>query len=58
MEIKLIETEQDYDLALKRVNDIFYANPNTNECVELKKLVTLIENYEKINYPIPTPDKL
>jgi len=58
MEIKLIKTEKEYDLALERVSVLFYAKPNTDECDELEKLVTLIENYEKIHYPIPELDKL
>ncbi|WP_264536082.1 hypothetical protein [Flavobacterium sp. N1736] len=53
MDIKPIKTEQDYDLALKRVNILFDAIPNTNEAIELENLVTLIEEYELIHYPIP-----
>lgn len=58
MEIKPIKTEQDYDLALERVNTIFDAKPNTNEADELDILVTLIEKYEQTHYPIPEPDPI
>lgn len=58
MEINPIKTEKDYDLALSRVNDIFDAKPNTNEADELDILVTLIEKYEEIHYPIPEPDPI
>lgn len=58
MEINPIKTEKDYDLALERVNTIFDAKPNTNEGDELDILVTLIEKYEQINYPIPEPDPI
>ena len=58
MEIKPIKTEQDYELALERVNILFDAKPNTEEGDELDILVTLIEKYEKINYPIPDPDPI
>jgi HTH-type transcriptional regulator/antitoxin HigA len=58
MEIKPIKTEQDYDLALERVNILFDAKPNTEESDELDILVTLIEKYEKIHYPIPEPDPI
>lgn len=58
MEIKPIKTEKDYDLALKRVNALFDAKPNTDEGDELDILVTLIEKYEKIHYPIPEPDPI
>src|SRR5687768_15777998 len=58
MEIRPIKTEQDYNLALERVNILFDAKPNTNEADELDILVTLIEKYEKIHYPIPEPDPI
>jgi HTH-type transcriptional regulator/antitoxin HigA len=58
MEIRPIKTEHDYDLALERVNILFDAKPNTEEGDELDILVTLIEKYEKINYPIPDPDPI
>jgi HTH-type transcriptional regulator/antitoxin HigA len=58
MEIKPIKTEKDYDLALERVNTIFDAETNTVEADELDILVTLIEKYEQIHYPIPEPDPI
>ncbi|PIF32609.1 hypothetical protein CLU81_3156 [Flavobacterium sp. 9] len=58
MEIKPIKTEKDYDLALERVNVLFDAEPNTVEAYELDILVTLIEKYEQIHYPIPEPDPI
>lgn len=58
MEIHPIKTEKDYDLALQRVNTLFNAKPNTNEGDELEILVTLIEKYEQIHYPIPEPDPI
>jgi HTH-type transcriptional regulator/antitoxin HigA len=58
MEIRPIKTEKDYDLALARVNTLFDAKPNTNEGDELDILVTLIEKYELIHYPIPEPDPI
>jgi HTH-type transcriptional regulator/antitoxin HigA len=58
MEIKPIKTEKDYDLALERVNTLFDAEPDTVEADELDILVTLIEKYEQIHYPIPEPDPI
>lgn len=58
MEINPIKTEQDYDLALERVNLIFDAQPETQEFDELDILVTLIEKYEAIHYPIPAPEPI
>ncbi|TDP03737.1 type II toxin-antitoxin system HigA family antitoxin [Flavobacterium sp. 245] len=58
MNIKPIKTEQDYNLALERVNLIFDAKPNSIEADELDILVTLIEKYEQIHFPIPEPDPI
>jgi HTH-type transcriptional regulator / antitoxin HigA len=58
MEINPIKTEKDYDMALQRVNVIFDAKPNSVEADELDILVTLIEKYEQVHYPIPEPDPI
>jgi len=58
MNIKPIKTEEDYNLALKKVNSLFDAKPDTIEGDELDILVTLIEKYEEIHYPIPEPDPI
>jgi HTH-type transcriptional regulator / antitoxin HigA len=58
MEINPIKTEKDYDMALQRVNVIFDAKPNSLEADELDILVTLIEKYEQVHYPIPEPDPI
>lgn len=57
MNIKTIRTEKDYELALERVNAIFDSRPETNEFRELEELITLIEKYEEIHYPIPEPNQ-
>ncbi|WET04729.1 DNA-binding protein [Flavobacterium sp. YJ01] len=58
MNIKPIKTEEDYSLALEKVNSLFDAKPDTIEGDELDILVTLIEKYEQIHYPIPEPDPI
>ena len=58
MNIKLIKTEQDYDLVLERIEIIFDAKPNTEEGDELEILSILIEKYEKENFPIEFPDPI
>ncbi|MBO9583420.1 MAG: DNA-binding protein [Flavobacterium sp.] len=58
MDIKPIKTEDDYNNALERVNVLFNAKPDTIEGDELDILVTLIEKYEQIHYPIPDPDPI
>jgi len=58
MDIKPIKTETDYQNALKRLEVIFDALPNTAEGDELEVLGVLIDNYEKINSPIDMPDPI
>lgn len=58
MKIKPIKSEQDYEKALKRLEIIFDAKPNTPEGDEAEILSMLIENYEEIYYPINAPDPI
>ncbi len=55
MEVKLIKTEADYKAALKKIEELFDAEPGTLEGDELDLLVTLVDKYEEKNYPIPEP---
>lgn len=56
--MKPIKTEQDYNQALERLEDIFDAKPNTKEGDELEILGILIEKYENENFPIELPDPI
>lgn len=58
MEVKLLKTEGDYKEALKRIDDLFDAKPNTPEGDELDVLVTLVEKYENEQEPFPDPDPI
>jgi HTH-type transcriptional regulator/antitoxin HigA len=58
MNIKPIKTQKDYEYALKKVDELFDALPNTPKGDELEILVTLIERFEALNYPINTPDPI
>lgn len=58
MNIKPIKTEQDYQAALKRLEAIFDADANTPEGDELEVLGVLIDNYEKVHFPIDLPDPI
>lgn len=58
MEHKVIKTEEQYKQALKRLEVIFDAEPGSAEGDELDLLSLLIDNYEKINYPIDLPDPI
>lgn len=55
MDIKPIRTEQDYDLACKRIEQIFHSEPDSKEDDELEVLITLINAYEEVHFPIGAP---
>ena len=58
MNIKAIKTEDDYNQALKRLEEIFHAPINSPEGDEAEVLSILIEKYEEENYPIDAPDPI
>ena len=53
--IRAIRTEEDYEAALARIEDLFDAEENTSEEEELNILVDLVSVYEDLNYPIGPP---
>ena len=55
MNFKILKTEVDYNSALKRIDTIFNAKPNTPEGDEFELLSLLIDNYEEEHYPIELP---
>jgi HTH-type transcriptional regulator / antitoxin HigA len=56
--MKVIKTEAEYQAALKRLDQVFFANENTPEGDEAELLMLLIENYEEQHYPIAPPDPI
>lgn len=58
MNIKLIKTEEDYALALKRLDVIFGAPIGTPESDEADVVALLVDEYEKQHYPIEAPDPI
>lgn len=58
MNIKLIKTEEDYQLALQRLEEVFDAAPDTKEGDELEVLSFLIDSYEKDLFPVEAPDPI
>jgi HTH-type transcriptional regulator/antitoxin HigA len=54
--VKSIETEADYQQALKRIDQLMEAKPDTPEGDELDVLATLVERYESLYFPIDLPD--
>jgi HTH-type transcriptional regulator/antitoxin HigA len=58
MNIKLIKTEEDYQIALKRLEVVFDAQSGTIESDEADILGLMIDEYEKKHYPIEAPDPI
>lgn len=56
MNIFPIRTEDDYDAALARIDELMNAELETPEGDELDILVTLVEAYEAKHYQIPACD--
>jgi HTH-type transcriptional regulator/antitoxin HigA len=56
MDIKPIRTRADYKAALKAVEGLMGARANTPDGDRLDVLVTLVEAYERIHYPMDFPD--
>ena len=58
MDIKVLKTEEDYNQALKRLEEIFHASADSKEGDEAELLSILIEKYEDEQYPIEAPDPI
>jgi len=56
MDIQPIKTEQDYNLALSTIEELWHAKEGTDEGDILDILITLVDAYEQINHPIYPPD--
>ena len=56
MNIKPIKTRADHRAALKEIETLMMAKPNTPEGERLDVLVTLVEAYERKHYAIDLPD--
>ena len=58
MRIKPIKTERDYRRALKEIDILWNAKPNTSMGDRLDVLVTLVEAYEQKHYKVEPPDPI
>lgn len=58
MTIKPIKTKKDYEAALKKIDELFDATPNTPEGDLLDVLVTLVEAYEQKHFAIAPPNPI
>jgi HTH-type transcriptional regulator / antitoxin HigA len=56
MDIRPIRTDADYRAALKEIENLMTAAPDTPEGEKLDVLVTLVEAYEAKHYPLDFPD--
>jgi HTH-type transcriptional regulator/antitoxin HigA len=56
MQVNNIKTEQDYDKALNRADELFMSEPNTPQGNELALLLLAIKDYEDKNHVVqPAP---
>lgn len=53
MKPKVIKTEEDYDAALLRIEELMDLQPITEVVAEMELLATLVEVYEAKVYPMP-----
>ena len=58
MDVRPIRTETDYEWALERIHELFWAEPGTPEGDRLDVLATLVEAYEARVHPLPPPDPI
>ncbi|HPK09651.1 MAG TPA: hypothetical protein PK246_04885 [Saprospiraceae bacterium] len=58
MKHTIIKTEEQYDTALVRLEQIFDADPTTKDGQEAELLALLIENYEEEHYSVDSPDPI
>ena len=56
MNIKPVRTDTDYRAALKEIEALMKAAPDTPEGEKLDVLVTLVEAYEARHFPLDFPD--
>lgn len=56
MDIKPVRTKTDYRAALKEVESLMTAKAGTPEGDRLDVLVTLVEAYERVHFPMDLPD--
>ena len=56
MDIKPVKTEADYRTALKEIETLMLAEPDSPDGEKLDVMATLIEAYESRHYPLDLPD--
>ena len=56
MEVEIIKNKKQYEIALQRFEEIFFAKSNTIEGKEAQLLALVIKDYEDKHYKIESPD--
>ena len=56
MDVKPIKTEEDYRAALREIESLMGAEPESLEGERLDVLATLVEAYERQHFPLDLPD--
>lgn len=56
--LQVIESKKEYEIALKKFQELFHAKQGTEAEKEAKLLALLIENYEGAHFEIPEPDPI
>lgn|SRR5690554_2709291 len=58
MNIRPIRTEQDYQEAIGRIEELWGSKKDSAEGDELDLLITIVESYEIKHYPLAPPDPI
>jgi HTH-type transcriptional regulator/antitoxin HigA len=58
VKIKPIKTVKDYNAAMSEIELLWCSKPDTPKGDKLDVLITLVEAYERDNYPIDPPDPI
>lgn len=58
MNITLLHTDADYQIALRRIRELWEAEAGTPEADELEILSMIVSKYEEEHYPIEEPDPI
>jgi HTH-type transcriptional regulator/antitoxin HigA len=58
MKAKLIKTEEEYQMALSIIDELFDITPENERFNEVELLITLVELYEQQHYKIEAPDPI
>ena len=56
MDIRPIRTKRDYERALRRIETLMDADPDSDEGDELEVLATLVDVYEEKHFPVGAAD--